>query len=317
MSLNLRPSISLADTASVDAFSRLRVSNNNIIFTNEFLYDKRPKFWDEQLTGTGSATFNVNRASVLLEVAANSDEASRTTREYFRYLSGQGQQIFLTFVGMQPQTDVTKRLGYFDPSNGLFLEASAGTLKFVRRTNATGTPVDTPIEQADWNIDKFDGTGPSGIVLDPSKSHILLIDFQWLGVGRVRFGFDIDGKIFYAHEILNANNLDVVYMSSPTLPIRYEISSQGGVGSLEQICAAVNREGGNEDRGVLTSVTTGLGVGTATTTLRSLITTRLRTTHLRGNLVPLGASLLPEGSGVYQWQLILNPVLSAAPTTWV
>ena len=70
---------------------------------------------------------------------------------------------------------------------------------------------------------------------------------QWLGVGRVRVGFDIDGQLHGAHEFLNANKYDGVYMKSATLPFRYEIENTSTVAAaptLNQICTTVESEGG-------------------------------------------------------------------------
>lgn len=320
MAYDPRPNVAIRDGINLDAFNRLRISANNILFSNEFLYNNNPLIWDETTTGAGSSTFSANRASVTMDVTGAGQSVIRQTKEYFRYLSGQSQQILCTFVGMNGVASTVKRVGYFDADNGLFLEHDGTDLKVVRRTNVTGTFVDNAVPQSAWNLDRLDGSGgstnPSGITLNPALSNILVIDFQWLGVGRVRFGFDIDGVIRYVHEYRNANILDVVYMSTPTLPIRYEISSTGGTASLEQICAAVNREGGEQDRGILSTATTGLlaNPGNATNVLRSILSVRLRASHIRGSLVPVGVGLESRQNGTFQYQLILNPTLGGALT---
>lgn len=113
--------------------------------------------------------------------------------------------------------------------------------------------MDTFIPQSSWNIDKLDGTGISGKTLDITKSQIFLIDFQWLGVGRVRFALDIDGRITPIHEVNNANSLGIVYMKTPTLPVRYEVVNTGtstSTTTLEQICCSVSSEGGYQIPGI-------------------------------------------------------------------
>jgi hypothetical protein len=315
MAYNPNPRVSFGDSASVDAFSRARVSQNNLLFSSSFIYDKRPLIWSESLTGASTSTLQVNRASVTLGVTGAGDRAILQTKRYFRYLSGQSQAIFVTFAAIALETNVTKRVGYFDDANGLFLEAMGGTLSLVRRSSVTGSTVDTAIPQASWNIDTFDGSGPSGKTLDPTKAQILVIDFQWLGVGRVRMGFDIDGVVYYAHEFLHANIVDSVYMGSPTLPIRYEISTTGGAGSFEAICSAVSREGGLDDSGIITTLQTPLNQNNATTTLRSILAVRLRPDHIRGSVLPLSAAVNTASAGFYNWQLILNPTV-AGSFTW-
>ena len=70
----------------------------------------------------------------------------------------------------------------------------------------------------------MDGTGTSGYNIDFTKSQLYVIDFEWLSVGRIRFGFYIFGKIYYCHQISNFNELDEPYMKTANLPIRYEIN---------------------------------------------------------------------------------------------
>ncbi len=67
------------------------------------------------------------------------------------------------------------------------------------------------------------------------------VDYQWLGVGRMRFGLDLDGILIYFTEHNCANNEPNVYMSSPNQPIRYEIRQVGvGSGSFDMICSQVS-----------------------------------------------------------------------------
>lgn len=79
------------------------------------------------------------------------------------------------------------------------------------------------IPQSQWNLDKFDGTGPSGHVFDPSKMQMTYIDYSWYGAGTIRYGFrGQGGKITWCHEISH-NNVNVqAYQRSGNLPARYE-----------------------------------------------------------------------------------------------
>jgi hypothetical protein len=73
------------------------------------------------------------------------------------------------------------------------------------------------VNQSSWNGDKLDGTGPSGLTLDPTKAQILWMDFEWLGVGSVRCGFIINGVFYVCHTFNNANLITSVYMTTATL----------------------------------------------------------------------------------------------------
>ena len=87
--------------------------------------------------------------------------------------------------------------------------------------------VDRHYKQSEWNIDKMDGTGPSGYNADFTKMQMFFIDYSWYGAGAVRFGLrGTDGEIKYCHKIVNNNVNSEAYMRSGNLPARYESSTQ-------------------------------------------------------------------------------------------
>ena len=86
--------------------------------------------------------------------------------------------------------------------------------------------VDTRVPQSSWNIDKFDGTGPSGYALDLTKIQMCYLDYSWYGAGAIRFGFkDAKGEVAYGNRIVHNNQQTEAYMRSGNLPARYETST--------------------------------------------------------------------------------------------
>jgi hypothetical protein len=86
--------------------------------------------------------------------------------------------------------------------------------------------VNTRIPQSQFNIDRLDGTGPSGYNLDLSKMQMWYIDYSWYGAGFVRWGIrGTDGNVIYCHKMLNNNANYEAYMRSGNLPARYESST--------------------------------------------------------------------------------------------
>ena len=80
--------------------------------------------------------------------------------------------------------------------------------------------------QSQWNLDRCDGTGPSGYVLDASKMQMFYIDYTWYGAGFIRWGFrGTDGNVIYVHKQSNNNNNNQAYMRSGNLPARYEAAN--------------------------------------------------------------------------------------------
>jgi hypothetical protein len=165
----------------------------------------------------------------------------------------------------------------------------------------------------------MDGSGPSGITIDLTKTQIFCVDFEWLGVGRVRFGFVVDGQIIYCHELLNANALSEVYMSTPNLPLRYEISNDGSgsSASMDHICTSIISEGGTQDLGILRyRSTTGQHINAdVTNTQYGIIGLRLQSSKPSGVIKMVSFSMINATVDNYEWRLVLNPVLGGvAPT---
>ena len=265
--------------AQGDAFGRLRVAEPFTLGDYKHLYGVDANFIDYTANG-GTITFVGNTASVLLSTNNSASSVSiHQTKFYHGYQPGKSQFILSSVVFGYAQQNVTKRTGYYDDRDGIYFEqvgsntsnnTDNGTLNFVIRSFTTGTALESDVgsykrrvPQSQWNVDPCDGTGPSGFNIDTSKTQLVYIDFQWLGVGRVRVGFVHDGATIIAHEYYHSNVLDTVYLSNPNLPVRCEIKNTGTTagGSLNQICSTVISEGGYNEAGIDWSV-----VGDARTT---------------------------------------------------
>ncbi|MEE8361695.1 MAG: hypothetical protein V3R71_06035 [Gemmatimonadales bacterium] len=310
-----------ADSEGRDAFSRVRVSNPDTLMEAKFHYDKGPSTWDELTANGGTAVLDQDESTISMTVTATDE--SRVVRQhhgYHPYEPGKSQFITETFVLGTPDAGVIKCVGYYDDNDGILLQLDEDGPVFIRRSSVTGSVVDTEVRQADWSIDRLDGTGRSGIALDLSKAQLLTVDLQWLSAGRVRIGFDIGGSIIYAHEFLAANVLDVPYMRTAVLPVRYEIHRQtaGAVSSsMKQICSSVMAEGGHtRSRGLFFSADNGTtSVAAPENTLRPILSIRpallFKGIANRVPVFPLAIEVLCETKPVH-WEIVLNPTLTGA-----
>jgi hypothetical protein len=261
--------------AAVDAFNRLRVSNPSTIFDSQQIHSESKDF-SNHVTGSGSATYLPYESAVLLAVGtAQGDQVVRQTKRVMPYQPGKSLLIFNTFVFNTPKEGLRQRVGYFDSDNGIFLENDGTTNYLVIRSIASGSIVERRVAQADWNIDKFDGTGMSANAtdresslptLDVTKTNIMWMDIEWLGVGDVRCGFVVDGTPMVAHIFHNDNRNTRVYMQSATLPLRYEIANttaQSTSSSMKQICSTVMSEGGYNLKGLIAGCGRGFTIAEA------------------------------------------------------
>jgi hypothetical protein len=293
---------------SPDAFGRTRVSELFTLGDYKHLFAIDPNFLD--VTSNGTVTFEQNKAAATLSTNSNSSAyAIHQTKFYHHYQPGKSQLIFSSFVYGAPQRNVTKRTGYFDDRDGIYFEQvgsdtangnlvsnTTQTLNWVIRsytgntanesnvvTTVNGQPYTYKrrVPQSDWNVDKCDGTGASGFNLDITKTQLAFMDFQWLGVGRVRCGFAHNGKLIVAHEFNHSNVLDEVYIANPNLPVRCEIRNTGvGTGgSFDQICSTVASEGGYIESGIDFALTSNnRTTATPSATPLPLIALRLKNT---------------------------------------
>lgn len=241
-----------------DAFERYRISTPYTLYEfnsfQDILFSNLFNNFTSSLSG-GAVTHNNTRKSYVLDCGTGSGNfAIAQTKSYWRYQSGKSQFIATSFLMKAAVASKIKRIGFFDSNNGIFLEQNGTTdIRFVLRSSVSGSVSDANFyAQSNWNVDRLDGNGgkfnPSGINLDLTKTQILIIDFQWLGVGIVRVGFDIDGDFITVHEFRNANNLTQLYMLSGSLPLRYEIrnSAASSAGDMEFMCGFVASEGGGD-----------------------------------------------------------------------
>jgi hypothetical protein len=302
---------------NLDAFGRLRVSEPFTLFDSQNRYAKDPQF-DEALTGSGTSTFLPNESSVRLEVtSASGDKVVRQSKQVFPYQPGKSLLVLATFTMAAGEQNLQQRVGYFNSDNGVFFQQKDDVLSFVIRTYTSGTASDArTITQSNWNTDKLDGTGSSGITLDETKTQILFIDFEWLGVGSVRCGFVINGEFIVAHVFQNANTLTEVYMQTAILPMRYEIEATGaltGTKSMKQICSSVMSEGGYEQTSQLTWVRETTETTGITTSFYPLVSIRLKSTNLGAVVIPNGFNFMPtSASDFFEVALIKNATLTGA-----
>lgn len=236
-------------SATVDAFGRNRISEPFTLGDYKHTYGVEDIFINK-LGGDGTITNNINRASVILSASSSGSYAIHQTKMYHHYMPGKSQEILASFVFGTAVSGSTKRTGYFDQYNGIFVEQDAtGSLNFVIRsaTNGTGSIQETRVKQSEWNVNTLqDGE----FILDVTKTQLVYIDFQWLAVGRVRCGFVHKGVVIICHVFDHTNITDVAYMQNPNLPIRCEIVNSRTVASqMEQICSTVVSEGGYSEAG--------------------------------------------------------------------
>jgi len=318
--VNAQSTLQAFPATSTDAFGRLRISQPYTLFDSSTRYSANAQ-WATQTLDGGTATFNADQGLVDLAVTNGANSlVRRETYKVFSYQPGKSLLLFTTFV-MSGEAGIRQSIGYYNDNNGYYVERDeTGAVSLVERSFVTGSSVDNPVPQASWNVDPFDGTGPSGITLDFTKAQILWIDMEWLGVGTVRTGFVVDGQLLPAHYFQHANIVTSTYITTACLPFRYEIEniSSASGGTLKQICSTAISEGGYTLTGEQNSVSTPITTPYALTdagTYYPVIGLRLKSNRLDAISILTGMSLLGAGNNeTYAWRVVSRATVTGG--TW-
>ena len=316
--------VTFAHTPNFDAFGRLRTSSPLTLFDSSHRY-RDNNLWTSLTAAGASYAFNANQGLVDLTVSGLSGSSVvRETTKVFSYQPGKSLLVLNTFVLAPSAANLRQRVGYFGADNGMYFQLSGGEISFVERSLVSGSPAtETTVPLSAWNHDRLDGTGPSGFTLDVTKAQIQWMDIEWLGLGTVRTGFVIDGKFVLCHSFHHANKIASTYITTASLPLRYEITNTGATGvsrTMKHICSTVISEGGYELRGLQQAIGTPVAAPKALTlasTFYPVATIRLKATRLDAIVILTAISLLPVTNGAfYEWRVIASGTTSGG-AGWV
>lgn len=279
----LRTTTAFSDSANNTAFGRLRTANTRLLgeFRTQYGTLGPVEIVTKFETG-GDQTINLAATNTLINVTtAAGSRALRQSRQYHPYIPGTTNLAMVSFTMGPAKANLQQQVGLFDDLNGIFFRMNGVTAEMVIRKDGVDNEV---VPQSQWNVDRLDGTGPSKINIDLTKSQIFVTDYQWLGVGRVRVGFNLDGRLYYTHYFSHANTITEPYMFQPSLPVRWEIKNTGtteSASSLMCICFAVYVEGSDLQTGFDQSASTNqtaITLGANADSVKGLLAIRLKNT---------------------------------------
>ena len=274
--------------------NRVKVSTYEITDFGSFTYSKDESIWDEQITGTASATLDQYLGKIKLEVGGNAgDQVIRQTRRVQRYIPGRQSEVAMTLTFGTPTTGIRRRFGIFDTLNGAYFEDGGdGTYYCATRRNTAGGPVDTRVAREDWNVDKLDGNGPSGIVADPLATQHMVIEYEWYGAGMVEFKFIINNNAYPVHKFETGNINSYAWASTAALPVRIELTNVAGTPGTHTFYQGPHSfatEGITELLGrqqSISSPVTGYDLGNQANVFKPVVAIRLKADRLNAVVLP-------------------------------
>ena len=314
------------DPSLIDAFNRIRVSNPFTVFDSQQRYQQSDK-WNYTTTTGGSTSYDTNGSLLNYRTSlASGAEVIGETYKVMPYQPGKSLFIMQSCYFGAAQANHRQRTGYFGAQNGVYFEQDGTDYNFVLRSYISGSVVETRKLKGTWNYDNLDGTGPSGINISNFNSSFLMwVDIEWLGVGDVKVGFVLNGKLIICHIFKNtpAGGFPIsgTYMTTACLPLRYEITNTGTVttsGNLKQICSTVISEGGYTgfQRSYNASLRTAERNLVNENVLYPVISIRLASGRLDSIVLPASVSSIVTSNQNILYRLISNGTLSSG-TSWV
>lgn len=234
----------------LDSFGKLRVSGATVLGDYTFKEGLLPGMFSGRKIGAATISHNDTvHCAVLGLTTASGDVAAFTSNVYHHYFPGISQLAVMTVAcGDAGKAGLTRRWGYFDSNNGFMFAQVNGVLRAQVRSDRSGaSSLIHDVAQADWNVDRLDGTGPSGMTIGVTDDNIYWLDIQWLGAGRVRFGTYYRGQRVVAHEYYHEGNGGQPHSTTGSLPMCFAQSNSAGTASSSEMrvwCCSVLAEAG-------------------------------------------------------------------------
>lgn len=296
-----------------DGFGRTKVSEPYTLFDASHRYKPSDDFSD-LLGGGGTTGYLVNESTVTLNVGtASGDYVYRETNKVFPYQPGKALTVMQTFVMAPTKPNLRQRVGYFSRENGVYLQMLGNEISIVRRDFTSGELSELVIPKSEWNVDKMDGNGPSRVTLDLTQAQILFSEYEWLGVGSVKVGFAIDGQFLTVHQFNHSNKRNKVYMTTATLPVRYEIENVGVTASsstLKQICVTVLSNGGYSRQTELWSAPRAALLANVGTTFMPISAIRMAPGRTDSVIKLARAAVVTTTQDSFEFAVFKNPTLT-------
>ena len=297
--------------------NRLKVAPYQTVFFNTFQYGKEGDVWDERLVGVGAtATHNAYESNIMMQVgSASGSKVIRQTKNVMRYIPGRSGTLTFAIRLDTPQVGIRRRFGLFDENNGAYFEDDGGTYSYVIRSTTTGIVTETRVTRDNWNGEKFDGNGYTGVTADATKQQMISINYEWYGAGIVEFAWLMKNETIPSHTFDNSNTNENVWCSTPFLPIRVEIENITGVAGTHYIYQGSNsliQEGEPEKLGILETISNPI----TGTTLQSanifypVVTVRLKSDQLGAVLLLRSLQAATNDNTNIFWKLIQNGTLT-------
>ena len=272
------------DTVQHTSRNRRKISTNETFIFNQFTGGDDRDLWDEDTTLGGLSTFDQYQGGMVLSVSNTAgSEIVRETKTTIKYIPGRQNEIAGSIKLNNPQEGIRRRVGVFSANNGFYFEDDGGNYSVVIRRGTANGNVEERIGRDDWNVDKLDGNGPSGLTANAEAVQMFTFEYEWFGAGQVEFNWIIDNNKFPIHQFNTGNIKPVSWCNTPNLPYRLELTNVTGANGTHEMTQggfSVSAEGSGlgaagRRRNALSPIT-GRSLGSSANVFKPVLSVRLK-----------------------------------------
>ena len=279
--------IRFADSTGLDAFGRQRVSSPQSLFSVKQIYPNTDLFYGD--FGDGEIEPTPSKAGTIIRIPAGIIGIhTYCSHRHIQYQPGKSSLEQITGVWGTLVPGIIRRLGirnFFNERVYIEQNGDNQTAYTVVESYAGGVLDRREVERLLW-LDRLDGTGgaenKSGVLVDPTKNHLISFDWQWLSAGRLRFNYSFEAQPTVFDIRNHGNVLDLPWVRCPDMQVFWEIETTKALlvdAEFLSICAAVSSEGGQEPSGINYGKSTGGNPVTVGTTYKPVIAIRSAPTY--------------------------------------
>lgn len=194
-----------------------------------FNYGTNTRIYKDLSANSGTFTVGSGLASVQSGTNAAGLGAMHSVKT-LAYVPGLGGKSRFTALFTTGVADSLQHVGIADANDGFVFGYDGAVFGVARLKDG----VYNWIPQTSWSEDVMDGTGPSGMILDPTKLNVYQIQYQWPGAGQINFFIEDDdtGDYICVHRIKYTNRNIVPSVTNPTLPLSLHSENSGNTTNL-------------------------------------------------------------------------------------
>ena len=171
---------------SLSSFNEYLTVESTPIVQLQFIYSLLSNYIQTSMSGLETTGGVIGQGTGMAFISTNGEPGAKAllaSKARINYQPGQGANAVFSAIFEAGVPGNRQYIGIGNASDGFFFGYNEMNFGLLYRNNYN----DTWISQNNWNQDKLDGLGKSGLTLNPLFGNVYKIQYQWLGFGIIKF----------------------------------------------------------------------------------------------------------------------------------